>query len=109
MFIKFHSRGGRSHFAMPGVCNPAQLTRRERLYADAEVQEITMSTAEVSLPTTHVAPQIKSKTMKALVYHGPGKNAWEEKPMPAIQKPGDAIIRITTSTICGTDLHILKG
>jgi len=70
-----------------------------------------MSTAEVSLPTVHAAPQIKSKTktMKALVYHGPGKSGWEDKPMPTIQKPGDAIIRITTSTICGTDLHILKG
>jgi len=47
--------------------------------------------------------------MKALVYHGPDKRAWEEKPRPAIQDPGDAIVRITTSTICGTDLHILKG
>jgi alcohol dehydrogenase len=47
--------------------------------------------------------------MKALVYHGPGKFEWEDKPHPAIQDPGDAIVRITTSTICGTDLHILKG
>jgi alcohol dehydrogenase len=47
--------------------------------------------------------------MKALVYHGPGKRAWENKPRPTIQDPGDAIVRITTSTICGTDLHILKG
>lgn len=47
--------------------------------------------------------------MKALVYHGPGKYAWEDKARPAIQHPGDAIVRITTSTICGTDLHILKG
>ena len=47
--------------------------------------------------------------MKALVYHGPGKYAWEDKPRPAIREPGDAIVRITTSTICGTDLHILKG
>src|SRR5271170_6161211 len=47
--------------------------------------------------------------MKALVYHGPGKRAWEEKPQPAIQDATDAIVRITTSTICGTDLHILKG
>lgn len=48
-------------------------------------------------------------TMKALVYHGPGRRAWEEKPRPALREPGDAIVRITTSTICGTDLHILKG
>jgi alcohol dehydrogenase len=47
--------------------------------------------------------------MKALVYHGPGKRAWEEKPRPTIKDAGDAIVRITTSTICGTDLHILKG
>jgi alcohol dehydrogenase len=47
--------------------------------------------------------------MKALVYHGPGRRAWEEAPRPAIQAPTDAIVRITTSTICGTDLHILKG
>jgi len=47
--------------------------------------------------------------MKALVYHGPGERAWEEKPRPTIQDPSDAIVRITTSTICGTDLHILKG
>ena len=47
--------------------------------------------------------------MKALVYHGPGKRAWEEKPKPAIQSPTDAIVKITKTTICGTDLHILKG
>lgn len=68
-----------------------------------------MSTTEVVLPISHVIPETKSVTMKALVYHGPGKSAWEEKPRPAIQNSGDAIVRITTSTICGTDLHILKG
>jgi alcohol dehydrogenase len=47
--------------------------------------------------------------MKALVYGGPGKRAWEEKPRPSIQAVTDAVVRITTSTICGTDLHILKG
>jgi len=48
-------------------------------------------------------------TMKALVYHGPGQKAWEDRPKPHILEPTDAVIRITTSTICGTDLHILKG
>jgi len=48
-------------------------------------------------------------TMKALVYHGPGLRAWEDRPRPALVNAGDAIVRITTSTICGTDLHILKG
>lgn len=47
--------------------------------------------------------------MKALVYHGPNKKAWEEKPKPVIQQPTDAIVRISKTTICGTDLHILKG
>jgi alcohol dehydrogenase len=47
--------------------------------------------------------------MKALVYHGPGRRAWEDKPRPSLRDAGDAILRLTTSTICGTDLHILKG
>ncbi len=47
--------------------------------------------------------------MKALVYHGPGKRAWEEVPDPVIVDPTDAIVRIDMATICGTDLHILKG
>ena len=48
-------------------------------------------------------------TMDALVYHGPGKRAWETKPRPVVRDATDAVVRITTSTICGTDLHILKG
>jgi alcohol dehydrogenase len=47
--------------------------------------------------------------VKALVYRGPGKIEWTEKPKPTIQEPTDAIVKITTTTICGTDLHILKG
>jgi len=47
--------------------------------------------------------------MKALVYQGPGKKAWVEKPKPAIEKSTDVIVKITKTTICGTDLHILKG
>ncbi|MDP4174694.1 MAG: zinc-dependent alcohol dehydrogenase family protein [Bacteroidota bacterium] len=47
--------------------------------------------------------------MKALVYHGPGTRAWEEKPKPAIQDSKDVIIRMKKTTICGTDLHIMKG
>ncbi|AMK24768.1 MULTISPECIES: zinc-dependent alcohol dehydrogenase family protein [Sphingomonadales] len=47
--------------------------------------------------------------MKALVYHGPGEKSLEDRPRPALQAPGDAIVRITKTTICGTDLHILKG
>ena len=47
--------------------------------------------------------------MKALVYQGPGKKAFEDRPMPKLLEPTDAIVRITKTTICGTDLHILKG
>lgn len=47
--------------------------------------------------------------MKALVYHGPGQKYWEEKPKPSITRPTDAIVKINKTTICGTDLHILKG
>src|SRR4051812_42760727 len=47
--------------------------------------------------------------MNALVYHGPGQRAWEDVPDPVLLEPTDAIVRIDTATICGTDLHILKG
>src|ERR1700674_2775192 len=68
-----------------------------------------MTIADLDLATTSAVPLSNSSPMKALVYHGPGKRAWEDKPRPALQDPSDAIVRITTSTICGTDLHILKG
>jgi len=47
--------------------------------------------------------------MKGLVYHGPGKRSWDEVPDPTIEAPTDVVVRIGSSTICGTDLHILKG
>lgn len=47
--------------------------------------------------------------MKALVYHGPDVMKWQEKPAPEIIHPTDAVVRIIRTTICGTDLHILKG
>jgi alcohol dehydrogenase len=47
--------------------------------------------------------------MRALVYHGPGQKAWEEVPDPALQADTDVIVRVDAVTICGTDLHILKG
>ena len=48
-------------------------------------------------------------TMKAMVYQGPGEKSWDHVPTPKILKPTDAVVRITKTTICGTDLHILKG
>ncbi len=47
--------------------------------------------------------------MNALVYHGPGKRALEDMPRPTLKTPTDAIVKITKTTICGTDLHIMKG
>jgi len=47
--------------------------------------------------------------MKALVYRGPGSKGVEDRPKPRIEDPGDAIVKVVKTTICGTDLHILKG
>jgi alcohol dehydrogenase len=47
-------------------------------------------------------------TMKALMFHGPGQISLESVPIPKA-RPGEAVIRVTLTTICGTDLHILKG
>jgi alcohol dehydrogenase len=51
----------------------------------------------------------KEDPVKALIFHGPGQRAWESAPDPTIEEPGDIVVKIDTSTICGTDLHILKG
>ena len=67
-----------------------------------------MRTMEATLDPLTTAFEAKT-TMKALVYGGPGVRAWQSKPKPMIRDPGDAVVRITTSTICGTDLHIMKG
>ena len=47
--------------------------------------------------------------MKGLVYHGPGQRSWDTVPEPTIEAPTDVVVRVDSSTICGTDLHILKG
>lgn len=47
--------------------------------------------------------------MKALVYHGPGEKTLDDRPKPEVRDPGDAVVRMLKTTICGTDLHILKG
>jgi Threonine dehydrogenase and related Zn-dependent dehydrogenases len=48
-------------------------------------------------------------TMMAMVYKGPGQKSWESVPRPKIERPTDAIVKVVKTTICGTDLHILKG
>jgi len=47
--------------------------------------------------------------MRALVFHGPGSKSWEEVPAPTVRDDTDAVVRVDAVTICGTDLHILKG
>ena len=47
--------------------------------------------------------------MKALVFGGPGQRSWDSVDDPGIQEPTDVIVKVETTTICGTDLHILKG
>src|SRR5450631_226660 len=59
--------------------------------------------------STTGAQSVTVGTMQALVYQGPGKKALESRPKPDITAPTDAIVKITKTTICGTDLHILKG
>jgi alcohol dehydrogenase len=61
------------------------------------------------LETKNRAQVTIAETMKALVYRGLGNKALEDHPKPLIVAPADAIIKITKTTICGTDLHILKG
>src|SRR6202166_2201535 len=67
---------------------------------------MTLTTTE--RPATR-ARDATAVTMKAFVYKGPGNKALEDRPKPDIQAPTDAIVKITKTTICGTDLHILKG
>lgn len=47
--------------------------------------------------------------MKALVFHGPGQTSWQDVPDPSVKDAADAIVRVDAVTICGTDLHIIKG
>src|SRR5664279_5334440 len=64
----------------------------------------------MTTPKPKTSPDVTpGGTMKALVYQGPGKKALEDRPKPEIKASTDAIVKITRTTICGTDLHILKG
>lgn len=64
--------------------------------------------ATVARKANHAGTE-SNATMKALVYQGPGFKALERRPIPVIQSPADAIVKMLKTTICGTDLHILKG
>jgi alcohol dehydrogenase len=62
------------------------------------------ATFQIAIPKKQTSPT----TMKALVFHGPGQISVEQVSIPR-PGPGEAVIRVTLTTICGTDLHILKG
>lgn len=66
-------------------------------------------TAELIAERSSVLRPAGATTMRAVVYHGPGRRAYEEVPRPRLGAATDAIVELTTTTICGTDLHILKG
>ncbi len=68
-----------------------------------------MSTAIISKSKEVSSGKIATSTMKGLVYNGPGKIEWKDVPKPVIDKPTDAIVKMTKTTICGTDLGILHG
>jgi alcohol dehydrogenase len=65
-----------------------------------------MSTTSIT-PVPVLTPPVL-KTMKAAVFVGPGRIELQERPVP-VAGPGQAVIRVTTTTICGTDVHILRG
>jgi hypothetical protein len=79
------------------VCNIEQSRHCESLYDHSLFEKTSMTSAELRLATKSAAILSTNTTMKALVYYGPGKRAWEVKARPAIQDPGDGIVRITTS------------
>jgi alcohol dehydrogenase len=68
-----------------------------------------MVTFPIAKPSIDPSSHGAEKTMKALVYLGPGKKALQDCPMPQIEAATDAVVRISKTTICGSDLHILKG
>src|SRR5215467_12339602 len=52
---------------------------------------------------------VREVAVKALVYHGPGQKSWDTVPDPSPAEPTNIVVQVDTTTICGTDLHILKG
>ena len=67
------------------------------------------SPGEAASPTIAASTSAVSSMMHALVFHGPDDKAWEQVPKPVIIDDTDAIVRVDATTICGSDLHILKG
>jgi alcohol dehydrogenase len=70
---------------------------------------MTAGASILTKPAASPKPTGSGSLMKALVYLGDGKKAFEDRPKPTLAAPTDAIVKVTKTTICGTDLHILKG
>ncbi len=68
-----------------------------------------MTTLAPTAPAKAASARSGASTMHALVYHGPDNKSWDEVPMPVLTDDTDAIVRVDATTICGSDLHILKG
>src|SRR3954469_14044615 len=69
----------------------------------------TADQAEVSRTVSAASRSGSGGIVRALVYHGPGRKSWDDVADPEIQQDTDAVVRVDAVTICGTDLHILKG
>ena len=69
---------------------------------------MTTLTQPTTAPTSSAGATEAKSVMHALVYHGPDNKAWEEVPKPTLIDDTDAIVRVDATTICGSDLHILK-
>jgi alcohol dehydrogenase len=91
--------------------NPPKASRREATAAPAQRTKTTAGATDQSLllVKSNQPAGTSGRTMKALVYLGPGKKQLQDMPKPALREATDAVVRITKTTICGTDLHILKG
>ena len=68
-----------------------------------------MALATIEKPSAPRSATTGAPMMKAFIYKAVGEKALERRPKPQIATPTDAIVKITKTTICGTDLHILKG
>src|SRR6266568_3993445 len=100
----------------PVLTLQADQTHRRRFRSRHQPGGVWADTGRSALPPAGRGDHCGSQTlndaeiaMRALVYHGPGVKAWEDVPKPAVTADTDAIVRVDATTICGTDLHILKG
>src|SRR5690348_4849488 len=94
-------------------CSPSRSAEPPRIRAGWATRDLGLSCPATPHGGVVVGPAgcrpREELTMHAVVYHGPGRKSWEEVPKPSIQDDTDAVVKVDSVTICGTDLHILKG